>query len=83
MCETCNLLDKMYVAIDMKDLNLRINAQDMIYETNQRIPIEQQYNAAYHIFIGSTPTNEMPHFRMDIIEDAIRAFCTQNDLRLD
>lgn len=83
MCETCNLLDTMYEAIEKIDPNMRLKAQDMIYETNQRIPIEQQYNAAYHIFIGSTPTNEMPHFRMPIIEDAIKAFCTQNNLRLD
>ncbi len=83
MCETCDLLQQMYVAIDMKDLNLRINAQDMICATAKLIPESDTFNAAYHKFIGSTPSEGMPHSRMDIIEDAIRAFCTQNDLRLD
>jgi len=83
MCETCDLLRQMYAAIDATDRIMRLKAQDMIYKTNQRIPIEQQYNAAYHKFIGSTPTNEMPHDRMPVIEHAIRSFCAEHNLRLE
>ena len=83
MCETCNLLTIMYTKIDNVDSNLRTALVDMIYETAQQIPQAEKYNVAYHKVIGSTPSEGMPHSRMPIIEDAIRAFCTQNDLRLD
>lgn len=83
MCETCELVTKMYSAILRYNPDLATALGNMISDTSHLLNKPDRNNVPYHKFIGSTPTEGMPHFSMPIIENAIKDFFTQNNLRLD